>query len=177
MREKAMRMVMRSNAVLALIAVLGGYAVPARAEDQQVPTVAAASALTPQQFEALPPTAVIEIDGRRITKEMFLSRREAALDRTFNKMKAQRGRAASEFALARKAMDGEKATLDEANRKVLAEVERLRSGDAERHGPNWDARREQAASLLKQAASADPLEQSRLEKQAADLLDPASARP
>ena len=173
-----MRMVMRSNAVLALIAVLGGYAVPARAEDQQLPTVAAASALTPQQFEALPPTAVIEIDGRRITKELFLSRREAALDRTFDKMKAQRGRAAAEFAVARKAfMDGEKATLDEANRKVLAEVERLRSADAERHGPNWDARREQAASLLKQAASADPLEQSRLEKQAADLLDPASARP
>jgi hypothetical protein len=38
--------------------------------------------------------------------------------------------------------------------------------------PNWDARRDQATALLKQAATVAPLDQSRLEKQAADLLAP-----
>lgn len=172
---------MRSNAVIALVALLGcGHAALALAEDQPKGPSApdSVAALTPQQFEALPPTAVIEVDGRRITKEAFLSRREAALNRAFDKMKAQRGRAAAEFAAARKAfLDGEKATLDEANRKVFAEVERLRSADADQHGPNWDARRAQAAALLRQSAAADPVEQSQLEKQAADLLAPAPARP
>ena len=169
---------MRSNAVIALVTVLSGYAAPAHAEDQQLSTAAAASALTPQQFEALPPNAVIEVDGRRITKEVFLSRREAALNRAFDKMKAQRARAAAEFAAARKAfLDGETAARDEANKKVFAEMERLRAADAEQHGPNWDARREQAASLLTQAASTGPQEQARLEKQAADLLAPVTARP
>ena len=172
---------MRWNAVVALVAALAcSCAASAQAEDQTArpPAPASVPALTPQQFEALPPTAVIEVDGMRITKEAFQTRREAALNKAFESMKAQRSRAAAEFAAARKAfLDGEKATLDEANKKVQAELDRLRSADAALHGPNWDARREQAAVLLKQAAAADPVEQSRLEKQAADLLAPAPARP
>jgi len=172
---------MRSNAVIALFAVLNcGHAASAQADDQPKSPSApdSVAALTPQQFEALPPTAVIEVDGRRITKEVFLSRREAALNRAFDKMKAQRARAAAEFVAARNAfLDSEKTTRDEVNKKVFAEMQRLRSVDAEQHGPNWDARREPAASLLTQSASAGPQEQARLEKQAADLLAPATARP
>ena len=172
---------MTSTAIIALVAVLScGQAALAQAEEQPKGPSApdSVAALTPQQFEALPPTAIIEIDGRRLTKEAFLSRREAALDRAFDRMKAQRIRAAAEFAAARKTfLASEKMTLDEANKKVFAEAERLRSTDADQHGPNWDARRAQATALLKLAASADPVDRSRLEKQAADLLAPESVRP
>jgi hypothetical protein len=172
---------MRWNVVVAVVAALAcSRAASAQAQDQTGrPSVpASVPALTPQQFGALPPTAVIEVDGKRITKEAFQTRREAALNRAFDSMKAQRSRAAAEFAAARKSfLDGEKTKLDEANKKVQAELDRLRSADAAQHGPNWDARREQAAALLKQAAAADPVEQSRLEKQAADLLAPGTARP
>ena len=164
---------MRKNAVTALIAAVAcGFAALAHADEQtRASTPAAAAALPLQQFEALPPSAVIEVDGQKITKAEFQTQREAALKRAFEEMKAGRSRAAAEFAAKRKAfLDGEKATLDTANKQVLAEVDRLRSTDAASHGPDWDARREQAAALLKQAATAEPTERSRLEKDADDLL-------
>jgi hypothetical protein len=147
----------------------------AHAEDQAGGRIApiAAQDLTPQQFEALPPTAVIEIDGKPLTKGEFQARRELAIKRAFEAMKEKRSRVAAEFAGQRQTfLDQEKAQLDAANRNVQDEAARLRAADAALHGPNWDARRDQAAALLKQAATAAPLEQSRLEKQAADLLAP-----
>jgi hypothetical protein len=144
----------------------------AHAEDQSSGPIAV-QALTPQQFEALPPTAIIEIDGRRLSKAEFLTRREMAIRKAFETMKEKRSRVAAEFAAQRQSfLDQEKAKLDAANRKVRDEVDRLRAADAALHGPNWEARRDQATALLKQAATAAPLEQSRLEKQAADLLAP-----
>ena len=172
---------MRWNPVLALVAALAcGCPALAHAEDKTDGPSPPASvpALTPQQFEALPPTAGIEVGGQRISKAEFLIQRETALKKAFDDMKAGRSRAAAEFSAQRKAfLDSEKAKLDEANKKVLAEVDRLRSADAALHGPNWDGRREQAAALLKEAATAGPVERSRLEKEADDLLAPASARP
>jgi hypothetical protein len=92
-------------------------------------------------------------------------------------MEDMRGRAETEFAARRKVfLDREKAKLDEANKKVPAEVDRLLSADAAAHGPNWDARKQQAAVLLKQATAADSQQRSQLEKQAADLLVPLAAR-
>jgi acyl-CoA reductase-like NAD-dependent aldehyde dehydrogenase len=40
------------------------------------------------------------------------------------------------------------------------------------HGPNWEARKKQAADLFEKAAKATPTERSELLKQAADLLAP-----
>ena len=151
-----------------------GFAVSfAHAEDQTGPPIAAQD-LTPQQFEALPPTAIIEIDGKPLTKAEFQARREMAIRRAFEAMKEQRSRVAAEFAARRQTfLDQEKTRLDAANHKIQEEVDRLRAADAALHGPNWDARRDQAAALLKQASTAAPPEQSRLEKEAADLLAPA----
>jgi hypothetical protein len=65
-------------------------------------------------------------------------------------------RPAAEFAAQRQTfLHGEKANLDAANQQVAAEMERLRSADAALHGPNWGARRLEAAALLKQAEAAD----------------------
>jgi hypothetical protein len=183
MKCQSLRLNIGRHVVVALIAALAIGSVsfgmrfgvsPAQAEDQAGGPPIAAKDLTPQQFEALPPTAVIEIDGKPLTKAEFQARRELAIRRAFEAMKEKRSRVAAEFAAQRQTfLDQEKTTLDAANRKVQDEVDRLRAADAALHGPNWDARREQATALLKQASTAAPLEQSRLEKEAADLLAPA----
>jgi hypothetical protein len=135
-------------------------------------------ALTRQQFEALPPTAMIEVDGKQISKQEFLTRQTNTLKQATKQMEDMRSRAATEFEARRKAfLDREKTSLDEANKKFQAEIDRFISADAAAHGPNWDARKKQAAALLKDAAAADAPERSRLEKQAADLLAPASPQP
>ncbi|HEX4552566.1 MAG TPA: hypothetical protein VH249_01165 [Xanthobacteraceae bacterium] len=134
--------------------------------------------LTREQFEALAPTAIIEIDGKSISKQEFLTRRARELERAIEQADAMRSTSDAERETRRKAfIDGEKAKLAAANKAVQAEVDRLRSADAAAHGPDWDARRRQAAALLDDAAAADVLQRSRLEKQAADLLAPASGRP
>jgi hypothetical protein len=46
--------------------------------------------------------------------------------------------------------------------------------DAAAHGPDWAARKKQAADLLARAAKASPLDRSELEKQADDLLAPSA---
>jgi acyl-CoA reductase-like NAD-dependent aldehyde dehydrogenase len=42
------------------------------------------------------------------------------------------------------------------------------------HGPNWEARKKQAADLFEKAAKATPTERFDLLKRAADLLAPAA---
>jgi hypothetical protein len=54
--------------------------------------------------------------------------------------------------------------LEEANKKVDAEVARLMAADAAAHGPNWEARKSEAAALLKEAATAPFNQRSQLEK-------------
>ena len=129
---------------------------------------------TGEQFKALPPDAVIEIDGKRMTKREFIASREKALEQAINKMKEMRTTTENQFEVRRKAfLDAEQAKLEEANKKVEDEVARLVAADAAAHGPNWEARKKQAANLLQQAKSASPMERSTLEKQAADLLAPS----
>jgi hypothetical protein len=86
-----------------------------------------------------------------------------------------RARSLAEFEAQREALiDKRKAALAEANKKVEDEVNRLVAADAAAHGPNWEARKKQAAELLHQAESAAPTERSTLEKQGADLLAPSA---
>jgi len=56
---------------------------------------------------------------------------------------------------------------------VRSEIARRVAADAAADGPNWEARKQQAAELLHRAARASPAERSALEKQAADLLAPS----
>ena len=171
---------MKWNIALPLVAAFA-CACPTLADAEEkanVPSSAVVAAtLTRQQFEALPPTAMIEVDGQRMSKEEFLKRRLTDLNRAIKQMEDWKSRAEAEFAAYRKAfLDGEKAKLDEANKKVHAEVDRLLAADAAAHGPEWDARKKQAAALLTNSAAADPQQRSQLEKQAADLLAPLASR-
>jgi hypothetical protein len=70
------------------------------------------------------------------------------------------------------ALDQRKAVIAETNKKVEAEIAKLVAADAVKHGPNWEARKKQAADLFEKATKATPTERSDLLKQAADLLSP-----
>lgn len=145
----------------------------ANAQDKPTTAATAISAkdLTREQFAALAPDAVIEINGERITKREFQARITKAGQEAAKHRQDLRARSLAEFEARRKALiDKRKAALADANKKVEDEVNRLVAADAAAHGPNWEARKKQAAELLDRAKSATSNERSTLEKQAADLL-------
>ena len=134
-----------------------------------------AKELTREQFQALPPDTLIEINGEHITKSEFQARNVEGLQKAAKQLQDIRVRGLAAFAARRSAlMEQRKATLAEANKKVEAEIAKLVTADAAEHGADWEARKKQAADLLEQAAKAAPTERSALEKQAADLLTPAA---
>jgi hypothetical protein len=165
---------MRRNVLYSTAAALiCGFAATAGAEDRPT-SIIPANTLTREQFKALSPDAVIEIGGERISKREFIERRTKAVEQAISEMQEERVKAETEFEAKRKAfLDAERAKLEEANKKVEAEVARLVAADAAAHGPNWEARKKQAADILEQAKRATPTRRSALEKQAADLLAPA----
>lgn len=160
----------------AAAALVLGLAAAASAEDKAGSSSAvSANALTREQFNSLPPDTVITIDGARVTKRAFIESRTKAAEQAINKMHNARAKIEASFAAQRKAfLDGETAKLEEANRTVEAEIARLVAADAAAHGPNWEARKNEAAALLKEAATAPPDRRSQLEKKASDMLSPTS---
>jgi hypothetical protein len=150
---------------------------PVAAPAQQSPSVVWAKTLTREKFEALPPDAVIELpNGERLTKQDFVARTTKANEEATKKLEEKQSRAEAEFEQWRKKFyDDQNAAMAEANKKVEAELNRLVAADNAAHGPNWAARKKQAAELLDQAKKTllPPDKQSQLEKQAADLLAPA----
>ena len=157
--------------------VLCGSAVATNAQEKPADEVSAISAkdLTREQFLALAPDAVIEINGERITKSAFQERNAKGLEEAARQLQDIRARAQVAFNAWRKALlDQRKAAIAEANKKAEAEVAKLVAADAAKHGPNWEARKKQAADLFERAAKATPTERSDLLKQAADLLAPAA---
>ncbi len=147
------------------------------ADEKPADVAAAVSAknLTREQFQALAPDAVIEINGERITKSAFQERNAKALEETAKQLPEIRAQSLAAFEARRKALlDKRAALLAEANKKVEAEVAKLTAADAAKHGPNWEARKKQAADLFEKATKATPTERSELLKQAADLLAPAA---
>jgi hypothetical protein len=77
---------------------------------------------------------MIEINGERLTKSEFLERRQSAIDQAVKQLQEARTRAETDFAAHRKAiLDSEKAKLDEDNKKVQAEVDRLVAASVAAH--------------------------------------------
>jgi colicin import membrane protein len=159
-----------------IVAVAAGLAstapVIAIAEEKPTaPTAVSAKDLTREQFHALPADAVIEINGESITKSAFQARNIKAVEEAAKRLPELRARARAQSDARRKALlEKRAAELAEANKKAEAEIARLVDADTAKHGPNWAARKKQAAELLEQAAKASPTERSELEKQADELL-------
>ncbi len=121
------------------------------AQEKSTNDAAAISAkdLTREQFQALAPDAVIEINGERITKSAFQERNAKAVEEAAKQLQDIRAQSLAAFEARRKALlDKRAAALAEANKKVETEVAKLIAADAARHGPNWEARKKQAADLL-----------------------------
>ena len=164
----------RTTVPVAAALACGG---PAAATAQEKPADAAAAIsgkdLTREQFLALPPDAVIDINGERMTKSEFQARNLKSLQEAAKQSQDARAQSLAAFEARRKALlDKRAAALAEANKKVEAEIAKLAAADAAKHGPNWEARKKQAADLFEKAAKATPTERSDLLKQAADLLAP-----
>ncbi len=156
-------------------ALVCGVPVTVSAAEKPVDAAISAKDLTREQFEALAPDAVIEINGERITKGEFQTRGRKAVEEAAKRLPELQARARAESEARRKALLDKRATaLAEANKKVEAEAAKLTAADAAKHGPNWEARKKQAADLFEKAAKATPTERSELLKQAADLLAPAA---
>lgn len=151
------------------------FAAGAQKKPAKATSAIPAQKLSPKQFMALKPNAVIDFGSERITKAEFLARRNRELEQVAKAINEAKARSQSQFEARRKALlDAEKAKLAETNKKVEAEVASLSAADAAAHGPNWETRRRQAADLLTKAGTATPEERSALLKQAADLLAPAA---
>lgn len=147
-----------------IVAVAAGLAstasVIAIAEEKPTaPAAVSAKDLTREQFQALPADAVIEINGESITKSAFQARNIKAVEEAAKRLPELRARAQSD-ARRKALLDKRAAELAEANKKAEAEIARLLAADAAKHGPNWAARKKQAAELLEQAAKASPTERS-----------------
>lgn len=163
----------RTSIVLIVGAVLCNRVLPTSAEEtRNAPPALSITTPTPQQFEALPLDAVLEINGERVTKREFLARRQRAYDATIKSVQEARARAEAEFVAHRRIFfDAQEAKLRENNQKVQAEIDRLIAADNAAHGPGWQTRKRQAADLLQQAAKeSSPHDREQLEKRAADLL-------
>ena len=169
---------MRWKTIVPVAAVLA-CSVPglATAREKAADAVSAipAKELTREQFQALAPDAVIEINGEHITKSEFQARNVRGLHEAAKQLQDLRARLQAAFEARRRALlDKREAEIAEANKKAEAEVAKLVAADAAEHGPNWEARKKQAADLFEKAARATPTERSALLKRAADLLAPAA---
>ena len=163
--------------VLATVALLCGSQRGTAAEEksaQPAPALAAKD-LTREQFQALPSETVIKINGENFTKSELQARNKNAIEKAAKSLPELRARARTESDARRKALlDKRAAEIAQANKKAEAEIAKLVAADAAAHGPNWAARKQQAAELLDQAAKATPTERSELEKRATDLLAPSA---
>ena len=161
--------------IAAALAWVGPIVATADGKSPDVAAAVSAKDLTREQFQALPPDVVIEINDERITKSAFQERNAKAIEEAAKQLQDLRAQSLAAFEARRKALlDKRAATLAEANKKVEAEIAKLAAADAAKHGPNWEARKKQAADLFEKAAKATPTERSDLLKQAADLLAPAA---
>jgi hypothetical protein len=155
------------------IMLLGSMAITAKPQERPATAPIPAQSLSREQFIALPSDAVIEINGQRISKGEFLERNQKAVEEAAKKAAELRVRAENEFKAYRKSrLDQNKAALEEANKKVQAEVDRLVAADAAAHGSDWEARKKQAIELLNKASQASSAERAELAKQAIELLRP-----
>jgi hypothetical protein len=137
------------------------------------PGNASAENLTKEQFMALPPDAVIDFKGSRMTKADFVSRKADEFEQAMKKARQMKAEAQKLFTARRAAFLLDQAVkLEDANRKVRAEVDRLVAADQASHGANWEDRKNQAAQILADAAKAPPGRRAEFEKKADELLAP-----
>jgi hypothetical protein len=173
-----------------LIILLGSVAfIPsAGVAQQQEPVVVArppwpTTIVTKEQFEQLSPDAMIDVNGQRLTKRLFLQQNAAATDRVTKRITELQAEAQARFEARRKAfLDAEQAKLDESQKKTMAVAKVLFDQLKARRPANYDDLVKQGIALRQRAQANPPpneADAADIEKQGRELLkalDPESAK-
>jgi hypothetical protein len=170
----------RASILLLALVVLAPSAI-AQAEDKPNSTaLPSPSTITKEQFEALGPNDIIEVNGQRMTKQQFLTQVETAAAAALKKAQDAQAQAKTRFEAKRKAfLDSEQAKLNDAKAKAQAAAKPLLDRAIAGRPANFDASVAKAQALLKRAATAPPSDAAEIESQASALLkilDPEAAK-
>jgi hypothetical protein len=175
-----MRMSSRASILLLAVAVLAPSAIAQAKDKPSSAALPSPSTITTEQFEALGPNDMIEVNGQRMAKQQFLTRVETAAVATQNKVPDAQAQAQARFEARRKAfLDDQQAKLNDAKGKAQAAAKPLLDQATAGRPANYDASVAQATALLKRAASASPSDAAEIESQAGALLkiiDPEAAK-
>ena len=148
---------------------------PADAGGAPGPQVIRADQLTQQQLDEqlkrLPDTAVIELQGQRLTVGEIRARGAQRQREVMMKAQAAAREAQSKFA-ARRAqfLQQQQAQLQADNAKAMAEVARLRQAAGPARSPQLEAIEQEAAQLFQRSQRASPAERAQIEQRAGELL-------
>jgi hypothetical protein len=124
--------------------------------------------LTKDQFRALPANAVIQEQGKKVTKQELLNQAPARLQATSSASRHQR--MARFIEVRNRFLQKQQSDLKARDNKVLAEFARRKAGEELFiRSTQYVAIRNQALDLQAQYAQASPAEKPRLELQAREL--------
>jgi hypothetical protein len=161
----------------AAVLVPSAVAAQAQANGNALPSP---GTITKEQFEALRPNDMIEVNSQRMTKQQFQMQVESAAAATIKKIQDARAQAKTRFEAKRKAfLDGEQTKLNDASTKAQDAAKPLVDQATAGRPANFDASVAQAVALLKRAATASPSDAPEIESQASALLkiiDPEAAK-
>jgi hypothetical protein len=176
---------MRAKVLIILLALAAILPSPVAAQQRDQPIGRTppwpSTIVTKDQFEALGPDAMIEANGQRLTKQLFLQQNAAAAAAMAKRIPELKAEAKARFEARRKAcLDAQQAKLDDARKKTLA-LANLFLDQAKAGRPaNYDDLFQQGIALLHRAeANPPPSEAAEIEKQERELLkvlDPEAAK-
>jgi hypothetical protein len=153
--------------------ILADALIAAKAEETNNRDVAAGSSIgAAQQFEALSPDAMIAVNGERMTKREFLTRKARERAEMVQKIIEMREESRQLVEAKRRAfLATQQAKLDEANAVARVAAQRLRAQETVARAPDYNARVLQGVELLKRAKTASPEELARIQAQAREILN------
>jgi hypothetical protein len=129
------------------------------------------SQLTKEKFEALPGTAVLEIEGKRITKQQYTA--DIQREMTRSKSELLNLEASGGKALDKKNADlraSQMARINERNAKIIGKAEPLRKAAIERRS-KLEAIQKEAHDLYNKAKTTQtPEAKAQIDKRAGELL-------
>jgi hypothetical protein len=180
--HQEMRMSPKISAAILAAVIVAVAPVAAKAQDKTIgdavaPTVSITAA---QQFGALPADAMIAVNGERMTKLEFLTRRARQRAEMMQKIIDMQSESKALAEAKRGAFFAtQHAKLAEANAAAQAAAQRWRAQEAAGRPPDYDARVEQGIALLKRAKTASPEELAQMQIQAREIVksvDPEAAK-
>jgi len=138
-----------------------------------VPGVHKIGQMTKEQFKALPDNAVIEINGRQVTKQHYLAEIEQKhMQASHAKMQAMGAQMKADFEKRRvQFLKDQRAKLDASNAHVQAQFASLRQQSADpARASKHKAIQQEARQLYIKSKTASPADRDQIEKRAGELL-------